>query len=110
MSADGMAALGAIAQREIDRLEAEVTRLRAVLESIAALQTEEPVPSGSLQGADAYADGLTDGEAIASWKTASMARAGLVSPVDRDEPPECTICGRAMGGINAAGMCPECAR
>lgn len=85
-------------------LSAEVTRLRAALSEIAALQTEEP-------RAIAYNDNASFYLASGRFEAAEMARKGLgtAAPTHGD-PPECDCCGRAMTGINLAGMCPECAR
>jgi len=56
-------------QAQINRiadLEAELTRLRAALASIAALQTEEPTHEDGLHG-------------LGLWQAAEMARAALVT-------------------------------
>ena len=64
--------------------EAEVTRLRAVLESIAALQTEEPddedVDLFGTSGDEGYAYGVHHGKRCGKNEAAEMARAGLVKP------------------------------
>ena len=64
------------AEERAARGEAEVTRLRAALSAIAALQTEEPVDNVRL-GFDAYSAGHEDGRAWGEWEAAEMARAGL---------------------------------
>lgn len=51
-------------ENEADAAEAEAARLRAVLASIAALQTEEPTHGDGLHG-------------LGLWQAAEMARAGL---------------------------------
>ena len=61
---------------EAMRLEAENARLRAALETIAALQVEEPVDNVRC-GYDAYADGHDDGWSQGRYEAAELARAAL---------------------------------
>ncbi len=70
-----------------EQLETEVTRLRAALESIAALQTEEPIHpvencvydhfDGNVD--DAFEGGRDYGEDQGLWEASEMARAALVT-------------------------------
>ena len=66
-----------------DQLEAEITRLRAALSEIAALQTEKPEPVGKpdcdgyCSAGQAYFD---SGYETGQFKAAEMARKGLVQP------------------------------
>lgn len=66
--------------------EAELERLRAALESIAALQTEAPADTSEETGErfdglrDAYECGEMDGYRDGQWEAAEMARKALVKP------------------------------
>lgn len=70
---------------EKDAALAELTRLRAALESIAALQTEAPADTSEETGErfdslrDAYECGEMDGYRDGQWEAAEMARKALVS-------------------------------
>ncbi|MCH9837350.1 hypothetical protein K0U83_16930, partial [bacterium] len=65
--------------------ESELTRLRAALESIAALQTEAPADTSEETGErfdslrDAYECGEMDGYRDGQWEASEMARKALVS-------------------------------
>ena len=63
-----------------DQLEAELTRLRAALAEIAALQTEEPAPVRPLPSDSPiqhFWTGRTEGKAAGRYEAAEMARAAL---------------------------------
>ena len=75
------------ADTERGKLEVEVTRLRAALAEIAALQTEEPESTDGedLEGEcggqtdDAYALGWSDGAGSARWELANIARRAIAT-------------------------------